>query len=92
VLKLWRGGHAGAEGERMKDCTHCKYADWKRTELGKLHPSGDGRCQFVIKMPALPGAFYWPFSLSRVPSPAGGWINRRKELKDDCPCYERVNG
>jgi hypothetical protein len=44
----------------MKNCTGCKWAKWKRTKTDKLHPSGDGRCQKIIKIPALPAAFFWP--------------------------------
>lgn len=29
----------------MKNCINCKYAEWSRTESGRLHPSGDGHGQ-----------------------------------------------
>lgn len=71
----------------MKNCTHCKHAEWLRTAAGKLHPSGDGRCRYPWKMPALPASMYWIGG--RSDSPCGGHINRRKELKDHCVYYSR---
>lgn len=71
----------------MKDCTHCRYAEWKRTKSGKLHPSGDGRCKFPYGLPQLPASMYW----IGMPTPSGGWINRREELKQHCPYYAREN-
>jgi hypothetical protein len=68
----------------MKDCTDCIYADWQRTATGRLHPSGDGKCRKIICIPKLPPCYDW---LS-TPYPAGGHINRRKELKDHCPFYQ----
>jgi hypothetical protein len=64
----------------MKNCTHCVHADWKRTAAGKLHPSGDGRCTKVVKLPKLPEAFYF----TTEPRITGGIINRREEFKEDC--------
>ena len=69
----------------MKDCTHCKYADWQRTQAGKMHPSGDGKCTFPWKLPPLPAAMYW---MTRDgPTPNGGYVNRREELKAHCTYY-----
>lgn len=67
----------------MKNCTHCKHADWKRTEKGSLHQSGDGRCKFPWKLPQLPACMYW----ITTPSPMGGPINRRQMLKEHCPYF-----
>lgn len=69
----------------MKSCIGCRHADWKRTARGCLHPSGDGFCQFTVKMPVLSAAQYW---LS-TPRQGGGFISRREELHDHCPCFER---
>ena len=71
----------------MKTCLGCKWASWKRTESGRLHPSGDGRCTVPFKMPVLSAAFYW--LSEHPPRPLGGFIGRRKELKDHCPHYAR---
>jgi len=69
----------------MKNCTHCKYADWQRTKSGALHPSGDGKCTFEYKVPVLPQSMYW---LSDC-IPYGGYISRKKELKDHCAYFLR---
>jgi hypothetical protein len=70
----------------MKDCTDCKHAKWARTAGGKLHPSGDGKCQYQWKAPQLPAAFYF---IGREPVPLGGFINRRKPLKEHCVYFAR---
>lgn len=69
----------------MKNCTHCKYAEWQRTAAGKLHPSGDGKCEYPWKMPPLPQSMYW---IGRnPPTPNGRHISRKTELKDHCAYY-----
>jgi hypothetical protein len=57
----------------MKNCTHCKHADWQRTESGKLPP--------------LPASKWWQFG--HAPVANGGLINRRKDLSDHCTYYTR---
>lgn len=69
----------------MKNCTDCKYAEWKRTQGGKLHPSGEGRCQYPYKLSPLPVAYRW-FS---APVMLGGHLNRSEELKEHCAYYVR---
>ena len=64
----------------MKNCTHCKHAEWKRTANGGLHPSGDGQCTFRYEIKPLPACMYW----INTPSPNVGHINRRKLLKEHC--------
>lgn len=71
----------------MKNCTNCKHAQWKRTEAGRLHPSGDGRCAYPWKMPPIPAAMYW---IGTAPTPTGGYINRRKDLRDHCTYFTRA--
>ena len=68
----------------MKNCTGCKFAKWNKTDAGRLHPSGNGQCVYEYKIPALPASMYW----IGYHSPLGGFINRRKELKDHCPYKE----
>lgn len=72
----------------MKNCNDCKHALWKRTEAGKLHPSGDGRCKYPWKSPALPVAFYWIGRAAQ--EPCGGQINRKKENTEHCAYWARV--
>ena len=71
----------------MRNCTHCKYANWKKTTSGRLHPSGEGHCGYKLKMMPLPQAFYW---IGRE-TPSGGHINRKEELKDHCAYYAYVS-
>lgn len=70
----------------MRDCKYCKYAAWKRTTNGRLHPDKSGRCTYPVKVPALPQAFYW----ISTPSPCGGHIERGRPLNDHCAYYHRV--
>lgn len=70
----------------QNSCLECKYADWKRTANGRLHPSGDGKCMYEVITPKLPKAksfFYNPTLL-------GGEINRKDEFYVDCPCFEKA--
>lgn len=69
----------------MKKCVGCRFAEWNRTKAGRLHPSGDGRCNFNTALPVLPASMFW------IPKPCigGGYINRREEFRDHCPCYNR---
>lgn len=74
----------------MKNCTKCKYAKWDRTKTGRLHPSGDGRCEYPYKMLELPASFYWVGPMSSrgyIYKPSGGSINRQEELAHHCIYY-----
>ena len=75
----------------MKNCTYCKHAKWDRTATGRLHPSGDGRCGWKVKLPLLPPSMSWGLGRSD-PRPYGGHINRRQELKDHCPYFAMEEG
>jgi len=68
----------------MKTCTGCKYADWRKTSNGRLHPSGIGRCAFLWTAPRLPAAFYF---INGIPKPSGGMIDRKRELAEHCPYW-----
>lgn len=37
-------------------CTDCRFAEWKRTAAGRLHPSGSGKCTWTVEL-ALPASF-----------------------------------
>jgi hypothetical protein len=69
----------------MKTCKGCKYADWKLTAAGRLHPSGDGRCTYQVSVPVIPASMYF----LGTPSPCGGHINRKREFNNHCPIYTR---
>lgn len=70
----------------MKSCKHCKWANWKKTAAGKLHPSGAGQCEFVIRIPVLPKAFRWGFTTDK-PNISGGFIDRHREWPEHCQTY-----
>lgn len=53
-------------------CDDCKFAEWKRTASGRLHPDKSGRCGAVIPK-LLPKAFYW---FGGGPCIGGGHISR----------------
>lgn len=65
------------------NCTDCTHAEWKLTTAGRLHPSGEGKCTYVFKMPLVPTCRYWV----TTPNLEGGSINRKLDLKNPCPCY-----
>ena len=69
----------------MKNCLHCKHADWRKTEAGRLHPSGDGHCKYPWKIPQLPASMYFVSE----PRACGGFISRKTELKDHCAYFAR---
>ena len=71
----------------MKNCTYCAHADWQKTSSGRLHPSGDGNCKYPYKVPELPKSMYW---IGGSPTPHGGRINRKEELKDHCKYFTRA--
>lgn len=68
----------------MESCIGCKWADWKKTKNGRLHPSGDGKCMFQYELPQLPASMYWLGT--SVPKPFGGHLDRNRKPKD-CPYY-----
>ena len=69
----------------MKNCTRCAHATWMRTKVGKLHPSGNGRCTKEVKIPELPASRHWSYySNFTLPEICGGNINRNKDLKTHC--------
>ena len=73
-------------------CLTCNLAEWDRTESGRLHPSGDGRCRWKFVMPTVAAAFYWTGYNAQHPVPSGGSIERRpKQAIVECPVYEPIN-
>lgn len=73
----------------MKSCDACKWAEWKRTKTGRLHPDKTGKCTYPVKpLPTLPNCMYWGIGdPARKPSPYGGWIVRGHEYSDHCPTW-----
>ena len=81
-----RARRLAAEACEMKNCTHCKFAQWEKTNAGKRHPSGGGHCTYEYKLPTLPASMFW-YGGEFAPARGGGDINRRKELKTDCAYF-----
>ena len=72
----------------MKTCNGCKYAEWKLTGIGHLHPSGDGKCTYEWKLPPLPQSMAWVgFG---PPNPYMVTISRKRDLPDHCAYFVRV--
>jgi len=72
----------------MNACTSCRFAEWKRTATGRLHPSGDGRCRWQMPEFALPKSMYWIGFGKGGPKPSGGHISRHDD--GDCPAQQKV--
>jgi hypothetical protein len=66
-------------------CTECAHAHWKKTDKGRLHQSGDGKC--VVKIAALP-TLSKCMSWAITPRHIGGWINRWRANYSDCPLFQ----
>lgn len=74
-------------------CDECKFADWKRTANGRLHPSKAGMCKRLDVFPLdmrLPAAFYWIGHVG--PKPSGGYIERDRQLKNGCEFKMKAEG
>jgi hypothetical protein len=69
----------------MKDCNGCKYANWKRTVAGRLHPSKAGRCMFQWKPVVVPLAYKYVSRNPRLPKPNGAYIWRDHTFDRHCP-------
>ena len=70
-------------------CLGCRFAVWKKTKSGGLHPSGDGRCSW--QMPPLAAAFYFQgYTVNHeTTKPSGGYINRKHNaITTECPVRE----
>lgn len=67
------------------NCMTCKYAEWRKTVIGSLHPSGEGKCKWEMPKIILPISRYY-MGKGSVPKPHGGYINRNK--LEECPAWE----
>lgn len=66
-------------------CLTCRFANWRKTSGGKLHPSGDGRCTWKMPEIKLPASMYF---ISHSPNPSGGFIYRKERIVTECPTHE----
>lgn len=67
-------------------CMTCKFADWKRTAAGRLHPDGQGRCRWQMPEITLPKAFYY-VGYHSTPKPSGGQIERKHDDERECAAW-----
>lgn len=74
----------------MKTCDECKWAEWKRTKTGQLHPDKFGLCRYPYEAPKLPNSMYWTWTYSKIIIPDGGCIERGREYKDHCVYWEEA--
>jgi hypothetical protein len=78
----------------MSNCTECKFAEWARTAAGRLHPSGEGRCQWKYEPKPIAAAYSWQgWETGATPQPYGGFINRtdvRETARTrNCPVFQK---
>lgn len=69
----------------QRGCLTCRWAEWKRTAAGHLHPDGTGHCTYKVVMPILPNAFYYVGTGRNIPAPTGGSIDRKHNPVESCP-------
>ena len=69
----------------MKICVGCIFAKWEKTKNGRLHPKGDGFCEYPVELPPLPElpAVYswsrWFVEQYNKRSVGSNYINRHDE-------------
>ena len=75
----------------MTICLDCKFAQWDRTQSGRLHPNGEGKCLWtkVVVMPAsVP--IYNQNAVNRITNSLfAGYIERGGRGLSKCPTYVR---
>lgn len=76
-------------------CDACKYAIWRKTAAGRLHPDKSGLCG-VEKRIQLPAAFRG-LSFEKTAAEGyidvkGGYIKRGRELSRKCAYYGPIKG
>lgn len=78
-----------------QSCLNCGLALWDRTKAGKLHPSGDGRCQWVMPVIHHPQCISYPGDYGRpkislVRAPSGHPHIDRKKPYTECKTWKPV--
>lgn len=74
-------------------CETCKFANWRRTDAGRLHPSGEGRCTwrktFRVSGSTAGAKLYTGFG--EPITAIGGHISRKKgaEFPAKCDTFQR---
>ena len=71
-------------------CDDCKFAEWKRTKSGALHPGKNGNCTFEKDVPMPHSMPAYGFNHNRkVIEIRGGWIERGRAF-ETCAYYGPV--
>lgn len=71
-----------------QSCVDCRYAEWKRTAAGRLHPSGEGRCVYTWESIVLPVCYHWERRNLPRPTVNGKPGLDRHRAYTDCPCWD----
>ena len=71
-------------------CDKCKFANWKRTSNGRLHPDGTGRCTYAARHAVPASTPSWGMNLDhdRMMVVQGGHISRGHDWSGPCALYE----
>jgi hypothetical protein len=58
AVAITKQGVPKAKPEKRKTiCNGCKFAEWKRTENGRLHSDGSGHCKWKTELSLPPSAY-----------------------------------
>ncbi len=69
-------------------CADCKFAEWKRTESGRLSPKGFGKCTWSKTVRIAPGAGdTFRHDVTKI-TLTGGNIWRKDYPVVSCPVFE----
>jgi len=75
------------ENATAHTCMTCRFAEWKKTTNGRLHPSKDGRCTWPQPDFAIPVAFQFPYHRDSLLL-SGGYITREERFMKECPTWQ----
>ena len=80
------------EKKTQTKCVGCKFAEWKRTAAGRLHPDCDGKCRHPLfsvppVVPASATVGYWSGGDVKL---SGGYIYRYDTRSlNECKTFEQ---
>ena len=72
-------------------CMDCKFAQWKRTSNGRLHPDKSGRCTWEQTMHISAAVYSWHVTDSARQNGVtfkGGWIGRDDTHLRECKVFQ----
>lgn len=65
-------------------CLNCKFAEWRRTAKGRLHPDQSGTCWVTVS----PGAQVGQAAVSLNAANRDGRLIERNHAHTDCPTWK----